>query len=1382
MENYILIAILVAGALIRLPFLKFPIDDDLGYFAYSAWFRRRGVRIGKDFYTRLPMHWLYTLTFALFGRKPHSPKIFDFIYELLTGAAIYGLCAAALHPATGLIAAAFYLWFSNSASVGLFSGCNERYYAVFTAAGFLFLLMGINLPAWEANNYFFASALFLAATFYFKDVLVISGAAAATAIFFLLPEPADGLLWFGGGYILLAVVVYIPLNSLYANVSDFISLSLEGYKRALQDNPDRGSIKKLLINGGSFFMEAAPLAVIPLLYVFTFGAEWSGAAYIVLAAWLVSTAAIFFIQGVYWPYHFIAFIPPLSVISAVALARFAAEHSGLPLETRFVWWSALAASFAISGFLQIKALMSSGDPEKLSGIYTWNKLEQITAVPEIAEYIRERTSEDDYIYQWGYLYHLYLLTDRLCPVFGCASIAPPAKKGKLKSLQNIVNSLKKNPPKFIVIHIQSIDMSVLEQLTGLRYKMEKVFSTELRVYRLVERGVEAARDVTAGALEELLTDAEVPFKDGMDLLGKGDINEAKQKFDEALSINPAHISAMTETGKLAQKDGDFKSAQKIFETLSNWDDSGVRFHGTRLLLELYSLSGNDTVVDAMADRALDIEPESELAISCALGHHYRSRKNPDRALDIYLRKIKIRVTPENRQMAASVEYHAGEILLEKNLYSKAIEHLNCCLVIEPIHRAAERLLDRAKTALDDIDVKKVLLFRTTTKKKLEATIDSLKARYPGCEISLFAQKDSEKDFSANDKIDNIVNFPFRSFAAAWLLLPSVRRMLRAQRCDIAVIPVRTPSRLQADFDYFNILLYARSASPKKTYYCREPHRARQEAAVSATFYGIAKKLYETAANPFWFAIDLYRLWQHPDKAKIISFTRQPGDLLAHVIKTRWLMKNGVNGVSFESYMGNPYTLYYPPLSFLLMGWLGPVGYLMCQTLVFCAAAAATAIAAGHPWLILFVPYLVTSWYYRVNTIIVGRVDFLAWGLLLSSLASFYFGHPLVAALFFSAALYIHTSVFVIGGLGMIIVAALGGVAVADILLFGLLTIALGLPWWIPFLRNRGKFGFHTIWGGISFWDNVYLCYKSPLLHLALFFTAAAFMGGLAPLHAIISIPMSVYIYGLVRKKYIFHVTNLSGALLTFGTFALFVQPSLPVMLLFLVLINIRDPQDNPRIKPLFEQRVLSDTSTLFHPVGENERVAIECYQDEFWDDNLNWGWLFSVAANKFNFQLMSGVGFDQVDPQLPLEYETKINSDTEPTVIRELLNKTGCRYVTSYTKSFAEKLESMGFVKLTEKEFEPYAYVHGRTYSLYRTPFSVDIIEPAVEWSYIKNGLRFRPNGKNAYTIKLAYYPGWQAHQNGKKLELEDISPGMKVKTDGLEEVRLNFRSGLFLK
>jgi hypothetical protein len=443
---------------------------------------------------------------------------------------------------------------------------------------------------------------------------------------------------------------------------------------------------------------------------------------------------------------------------------------------------------------------------------------------------------------------------------------------------------------------------------------------------------------------------------------------------------------------------------------------------------------------------------------------------------------------------------------------------------------------------------------------------------------------------------------------------------------------------------------------------------------------------------------------------------------------------------------------------------------------FGMSAVATAVVTGNSWLIFFVPHLLSSYYFRLSTIYAGRLDFLPWGFVLASLAAFHTGHPFIAALFYSAAIFGHTTVSLLGGMGLLILALTTGRLFPEFLAMIPLTMLLTFSWWYPFLKNRGRFAFHRVWDEIGFCKNNYLSYIWPFRNLTLLLFAVVLTADVIPAQTVILTPWLIYLFGLSKKKYILHTDNLTGAILVFGTFALFVNPAWETAVFFLVLINATDALDNPRLNPIFDEPFLTKAKELFRPVDKNGRLALECRPESYWDDNLCWGWLFNLAANKFGFQLLAGVGFDQVDPALPLECEIKINSETSEENVEAILRKTGCGYVACYTPGFAAMLDSMGFKKLGKMKFPSIGFLKVRAWTLYRVSFETELVEPAVQWDYRKNGLRFKPNGARNYRVKLAYYPGWEAVQNGISLPVKDLSPGMEVSVNGSEEVLMRFK------
>ena len=103
----------------------------------------------------------------------------------------------------------------------------------------------------------------------------------------------------------------------------------------------------------------------------------------------------------------------------------------------------------------------------------------------------------------------------------------------------------------------------------------------------------------------------------------------------------------------------------------------------------------------------------------------------------------------------------------------------------------------------------------------------------------------------------------------------------------------------------------------------------------------------------------------------------------------------------------------------------------------------------------------------------------------------------------------------------------------------------------------------------------------------------------------------------------------------------------------------------------------------------------------------------------------------------------------------------------------------MGFNQIGKKKFSSFGFLKEREWTLYHASFETELVEPAVEWDLRKNSLIFKPNGAKNYRVKLAYYHGWEAEQNEKKLPIKDLSPGMEVSVMGESEVVMSYKPRL---
>src|SRR3972149_4448004 len=82
----LLIAILLIGFFMRIPYVHFPIDADFGMLTYPAYFRKRGIRLIKDFwgfYTPAIIY-IYLLVARLFGEDVKYVRYFSSLYNLFT--------------------------------------------------------------------------------------------------------------------------------------------------------------------------------------------------------------------------------------------------------------------------------------------------------------------------------------------------------------------------------------------------------------------------------------------------------------------------------------------------------------------------------------------------------------------------------------------------------------------------------------------------------------------------------------------------------------------------------------------------------------------------------------------------------------------------------------------------------------------------------------------------------------------------------------------------------------------------------------------------------------------------------------------------------------------------------------------------------------------------------------------------------------------------------------------------------------------------------------------------------------------------------------------------------------------------------------------------
>jgi 4-amino-4-deoxy-L-arabinose transferase-like glycosyltransferase len=148
------------------------------------------------------------------------------------------------------------------------------------------------------------------------------------------------------------------------------------------------------------------------------------------------------LPGKYFPHYFINIIPLLSILAGIALAHFTIIKKPAAILVSLI--AIIIFSFSIK---ENYRFYTTYTPETVSMIKYGAIF--VNAVP-VANYLKERTQPNDYIFQWGLEPELYFLADRRSPVPYITSVAVGWSKDPEKAKRTLVESLLTKRPKYIV--------------------------------------------------------------------------------------------------------------------------------------------------------------------------------------------------------------------------------------------------------------------------------------------------------------------------------------------------------------------------------------------------------------------------------------------------------------------------------------------------------------------------------------------------------------------------------------------------------------------------------------------------------------------------------------------------------------------------------------------------------------------------------------------------------------------------------------------------------------------------------------------------------------------------------------------------------------------
>ncbi|MBI3584549.1 MAG: glycosyltransferase family 39 protein [Nitrospinae bacterium] len=533
----LLIPILFIGFLMRIPYVNFPIDADFGILTYPAYFRKRGIRLIKDFwgfYTPAIIY-LYIFVARLFGEDVKYVRYFSCFYNIFTILLTFMVTDYLFGTTPALVAALIYAIFSASPYIGGYSCHTEEIYVIPVTLGVFTIAHGLL----DGNpTYLLYAGGFIAVAFMIKIVNVIYF--AAFIFFLLLLHGQQDALYFFSSFTVIVIICTLLLTWFYRGQNrqlwrqhntrlktcfDYIDNSLS----ALWDRFKLDFIPIWKDTWSVFLLSSIVLLYIPF--------ELSAVSYQLLAVWLLSTTFVFISQRVFRMYQYIPLIQIASILSAVAIYKIF-EFGMMPLISGVIF------ILAVNIYRKLHFLYLYKKDKRLLHL---QKADQLFYIPEIARYIKERTLPDDYIYEWGPYVHLYRLADRpSCEGF-LFHFVKPYSQWHTYLFDEILKGIILKKPVYIVLVRTDFNIDILRQITGLDYDMERLFFNRYRVYRLKGKVSEPLNIDDMQSEEkirwlELLTDGSQDYEKVDDFyIKRGMYEEAMNEYREAFKLNPTDL-------------------------------------------------------------------------------------------------------------------------------------------------------------------------------------------------------------------------------------------------------------------------------------------------------------------------------------------------------------------------------------------------------------------------------------------------------------------------------------------------------------------------------------------------------------------------------------------------------------------------------------------------------------------------------------------------------------------------------------------------------------------------------------------------------------------------------------------------------------------------
>lgn len=520
-----IIVILLVGVVLKLPFMKAPLDRDYGIYGYHAynWLKGRKIPYRDTQENHPPGRWLlYALLLKFFPVSRRLFRLANLIFIALTNLVVFFIASIVYGPSVAIVAALCFAILSSLPTFVWTQSSDEIEQMLFIA------LAVLGVVAVDGNNawlYFaIGNASFLA--LFYKQSAYINTLPLVIFALIIKGTPIVLFLWYlagiGLGFGLTAMffksqgisfnyyrfIFALDPASFKTHLSNILYNRDGGKKTTVKKSTSNNSVEKshaftrfdsdsahhkwlrrivkaFALQTGFFILpvvvSAAGLFVQPDSHVNNTFIIWLWMGLMIITILLNRhTMAI----------HFIPLLAPLAILS------------GDGLVTGYHWLSANLGSWpaigGLAGLGTVSMWVMRGEikqwialEKKGRGhIYVYDQEWEFNAAGEgVGKYLAGVVEENDQIYVWGPEYEIYLWAGRPAPTRNLFCPRPQVtySSNPLAAEKVLIDQLSASLPKYIVITALTDGFDRFNQLLKRHYALDRKMFGEFEIYRRNDR-------------------------------------------------------------------------------------------------------------------------------------------------------------------------------------------------------------------------------------------------------------------------------------------------------------------------------------------------------------------------------------------------------------------------------------------------------------------------------------------------------------------------------------------------------------------------------------------------------------------------------------------------------------------------------------------------------------------------------------------------------------------------------------------------------------------------------------------------------------------------------------------------------------------------------